>query len=176
MRKGGGHCRGIAKNSQFKCIGLQSGNSQNKMSESSSITQDVVSRLQENLRLAAECRGEGGRKVFKVKAKPSLEGERPSKLRQNQVQREKGLQSSRKLCRTGPCSALLSEGCWEMASECPQAEQQARSFANNTRTGLTGLRVRRPRGTDRGGGGRWCSAGWPRPVGVCLPEPTLFLL
>ena len=35
-----------------------------------------------------------------------------------------------------------------MASECPQAELQAQSFANNTRTGLTGLRVRRPRGTD----------------------------
>ena len=46
-----------------------------------------------------------------------------------------------------------------MASECPQAELQARSFANNTRTGLTGLRVRRSRGTDLGGGGRWCSAG-----------------
>lgn len=35
-----------------------------------------------------------------------------------------------------------------MASECLQAELQARSFANNTRTGLTGLRVRRPKGTD----------------------------
>ena len=35
-----------------------------------------------------------------------------------------------------------------MASECPQAELQAWSFANTTRTGLTGLRVRRPRGAD----------------------------
>ena len=35
-----------------------------------------------------------------------------------------------------------------MASECPQAELQAWSFANNTCTGLPGLRVRRPRGTD----------------------------
>ena len=57
-----------------------------------------------------------------------------------------------------------------MASECPRAEQQVWSFANNTRTGLTGLKVRKPRGTDLGGGGRWCSDGWPRPVGVRLPE------
>jgi hypothetical protein len=46
-----------------------------------------------------------------------------------------------------------------MASECPQAELQAPSFANSTQTGLTGLRVKRPRVADRDGGGRWCSDG-----------------
>ena len=97
-----------------------------------------------------------GRKVFKVKEENSLEGQRPSKFWN--------------LCRTGPCSALLFAGCWEKASESPQAELQARSFANNTRRGFTGLWVRRPRGTDLGGDGRWFCVGLPSPVGVHLPE------
>lgn len=48
MRKGGGHCRGIAKDSQLKCISLQSGSSQNKMSKSSSITKDALSAIEES--------------------------------------------------------------------------------------------------------------------------------
>lgn len=46
-----------------------------------------------------------------------------------------------------------------MALECLQAELQA-YLANNTRTGLTGLRVRGQKGLT-GGGGRWCLPGDP---------------
>lgn len=46
MRKDGGkHCRGIAKNTESKCVSLQSGNSQNKMSRSSTIKKDLASGL-----------------------------------------------------------------------------------------------------------------------------------